>query len=1040
MRHAEHLPNRSFHNNVPRLSPPIRVDRRVHWWGIVCSIGLLWIMAEMPVTAQDPPRALRFQHLDEQQGLASLAIMDIVQDAQGFMWIGSQNGLCKYDGYRCQIFKYEPFNPNSLSFNYVEVLALDQHDGLWVGTNGGGLNRLDLRTEQVTRFEHIPSDTTTLAHNAVYAIHEGRDGTIWIGMQNGLLDAWHPQSGTFTHYQLDMSRNQVIDGIYEDAAGVLWLLGFQGLIRFDPTTGAQDLFVPPGRYHQLKDLAVDDEGRLWLGSVGNGLYRFDPQTGQFETFLMEPDQLADGSANYIQTLAQGVDGGWWMGTRRGGLYHFNPQTEQFTAFPHRPTQPSSLRSNDVRALTVSANGFLWVGTLTGGVSYYDPARGRFRVYEHDAADPMSLSHDMVMSIYEDRKGNLWVGTYGQGLNHLPANDRDHFQRFRPDPSNPDALMHRSVWAIYEHADGHLWLGTTVGLQRYDTRTQQFTRHSVTSGSQPMITVIAAAPQEDLWLGTYASGLFRFNVMTNTASLVSLGTAATDRYDEINALLEHDGVLWVGTEGGGLVRRNLSSGAITPFRRQAARANSLSHDVVRALLRTEDGRLWIGTGGGGLNVLDPETEQFTVYTEGHGLSDNTIMGLVQDDHGCLWMTTMNGLTRYDPATDVFWRFDTSDGLPSNEFNRRALTKSSDGTLYFGNVQGLVALPAHTPTSPTASAPIRLTNFTVFNQPFPLPQHISHTDAIPLSYHQNVIGFRFAVLDYAPSLKHRYQYRLEGREANWVPAGSNNTVTYTDLAPGDYTFRVRGAGRSGNWHETSVAVRIDAPYWKQAWFILLLAALGTGGLFALYRYRIHHLLQLERTRQRIANDLHDDIGSKMSSIALMLEMTGRTASVSPQSQHQIMTLSQEARDLVDDLRDTVWLVDAGEDTLAMLVQRMHDVAMRLFPETDVAIDIDPALPQTMISMEWRRNFFLFYKEALHNIERHAQACKVRIAIRHETPNLILHISDDGVGFDPNTAASGRGMHTMRARSQELGATFWIHSQPRAGTTVQLVVKTP
>lgn len=855
--------------------------------GIIMPVVFFMVISPSNLYAQTHGRwlsaepTLTFDRFSVDQGLSQSLVRCIWQDRQGFMWFGTEDGLNKYDGYGFKHFKHDPENPNSLSHNFILTISEDRTGLLWIGTWGGGLNRFDPVTEQFTRYRHDPDNPGSLSHNTVFSIYEDsrNSGALWVGTIGGGLNRFDFRTGQFSHYRHDAENpnslsHDAVNDICQDQTGALWIGTANGLDKFVPATsgssgGEND--GPPAiftHFHHdpnnpqslstgpVSAVHLDREGVLWAGVVGGGLERLVAETGEFVHYRQNPGDPYSLSDNSVDQVYEDHSGVLWIGTVDRGLNRFDRAREQFVRYLHQPNDNHSLSHNFVMAIHEDRVGALWVGTFSGlNRSRLD--KKPFLHYRHNPDNANSLSGNTVWSILQDREGLLWIGTNLGGLNRFDR-EKNQFTRFQHQPENPRSLGHNTVRTICEDRQGDLWLATDAGLDKYDRRWQRFDhyRHDPKdphSLSHNFVWTIYEDHAGALWIGTNG-GLNRFDHKQQRFEHY--------RHDPNDSLSlsqnsiwciteDQGGALWVGTMSRGLNRLNRERTQFTRFQNELRNPKSLSDNRVLSVYVDRRGTLWAGTGTAGLNKFDRDTEMFTHYREKDGLPNDVVYGILEDQRGNLWLITNKGLAKFNPATGQFRNYDVSDGLQSNEFNIGAYHKSKNGEMFFGGINGFNAFyPEDIKDNPHAP-PVLITDFQLFNKSVPigksadgrvlLQKSITTTDAIKLSYKDNVFSFGFVALNFANPEKNQYQYKMEGFDADWTAAGTRRFATYTNLDPGEYTFRVKGSNNDGIWNERGAALKIiiTPPYWQTWWFragasitILLLA-------FIWYRRRITHI---------------------------------------------------------------------------------------------------------------------------------------------------------------------------------------------------------
>jgi ligand-binding sensor domain-containing protein/signal transduction histidine kinase len=920
-----------------------------------------------------PGPDLRFEHLTNEQGLSSDKVNSIIQDSKGFMWFGTSDGLNRYDGYDFRTFKYDPNDENSLSSNSVLALYEDQMGSLWIGTAGGGLNRYDPATEQFTHYRHDKDDPHSLGSDRVLAIYQDRQGEIWIGTGGGGLNrlvliepegseakSKDSRNARFIRYQHNPDDPQslsdnAVTAILEDQQGVLWVgTSSGGLNRCTRSPGDEpavrcasyqhDPDDPDSlRSNEVKFIHEDRTGVLWIGTWGGGLERLDPQTAtleaaRFKHFQHDPENPQSLSHNIVLSIHEDEAGVLWLGTIRG-LNRFDPQTDQgpgasFTRYQPDLSDPYSLNHPVIMALCGDRTGNLWLGTLAGGVNRVDLVPKPFVHYRNKPEDSNSLASNDVGAVYEDSTGEIWIGTRGAGLDRMNR-QTGQVTHYAHSDDDPRSLSDDRIRAIAEDETGMLWLGTADGLNRFDRETEEFFayRHDAeepTFLSNNSINALLVDHIGVLWVGTFA-GLDRFE--PETAHFVHFRHDPDDpsslSNDTVRTLYEDQtGVLWIGTTGGGLNRFDRRTQQFTRYQHRPGDPQSLGDNEVISIHWDTTGVLWVGTSTG-LDRFDPETQRFSHYGERNGLPGASVVGILEDSAPPelggpnLWLSTSQGLSKFNPQSESFRNYDISDGLQGNQFTQNAAFKSESGEMFFGGPNGLTSFfPSEILDSPHVP-PIVITGFELSNRPVEigkasvLQRVIGETDQVKLSFQDRVISFKFAALDYRAPHKNLYRYMLEGFDETWIEAQSDRRfVTYTNLDPGEYVFRVAGSNNDGVWNEGGVAIglTITPPWWETTWFRGLVLAVLVGVVAAGYRWRVRGIQARSRELAQEVADKTKDLQGEIAEREATEERLRKT-------RDDLATLLAVSQDIVSTL-DLDQLLQIVMDQLSQVVH--HDLA--------------------------------------------------------------------------------------------------------------------
>lgn len=1017
------------------------------------------------LAAQTP--GVRFSHLTREKGLSQSSVNAIVQDRQGFMWFGTQDGLNRFDGIEFAVSSHSPADSFSITDNYIWCLLEDQEGSLWAGTQSGGVNRLRGDGKALSRYLHDPADSATLASNSVTALCETSPGVLWVGTWGGGLDRLNRATGRFDHFRetRDPERgipNNFVRCLLEDRSGVLWIGTWGG--------GLAALTINENRFrwfrhdandprsisgNRISSLLEDHTGVLWIGTFDQGLNEFDPASGGFTRFRADEGDPASLSSNSVVSLCEDRSGCLWIATRDAGVNRRDSRTGTFRAYRKNPVDPDAPGSDRVASLYRDRTGGVWVGTNDAGVDNYDPDRPMFMHSVGSASSIMNLHSGVVRSILEDSRGDLWVGTVSAGLDRY-VRSRGRYVNYRHDPGDPKSLCSNAVMAVYEDHHGRVWIGTDGdGLDRWDRASGSFVHYWTRRAGERRISGNSVMSiREDshggLLVGTTGSGLYAFEEAADRfvpfEKSRALGYEIADNVWAIHE--DRKDELWLGTWGEGLCRFDSRSGTVNRYRNTPGDSTSLGNNTVWSICEDRSGTLWFGTWGGGLNRLAPDGEHFIRYTEREGLPNNVVYGILPDDRGNLWVSTNKGLARFNPVDGSFKRFDQRDGLQSDEFNQGAYFKGSDGTLYFGGINGVNLFQPDSIRSNDNVPPVVLTRFRVFDREVPFTEPLNAVREILLEPDENYVSFEFAALNYTEPEKNQYAYTLEGIDNGWISCGARRYAGYTRLDGGTYTFRVKGSNNDGVWNTGGASIRIviALPFWRRWWF--LAGALFVAGLvvYGAFMYRVTKVVEMERLRTTIASDLHDELASNLSSIAMFSNIVHGAAGTSRgiDAEHEqllgrITILSQES---VASIRDIIWAIDPKSESVYDLLIRLKDYLLPLCRAAEIQLSFpDPArisLPGKNLKPGERKDLWLLLKEAVTNAIKHAKCNALAVAYAYTGGTLTMTIRDNGTGFNTSCESAGRGLKTMKMRAGKLGGTLAIESFPGGGTSLRLSMK--
>lgn len=819
---------------------------------------------------------LKFTHLNTDEGLSTGTVNCVFKDSKGFIWIGTVDGLNRYNAYSIKIFKTDPDDPTSIGGNIISTIAEDHLGRIWVGTRTGGISIFDWETETFSHYRntadpnslsnnyvrkiliddqknvlvgttsglniynweddtfdrllHDPENISTISHDAVFSIVQDAPGSYWVGTHSGGVDYFDLKTRSFKHYNYVENYDMGLTNrkpLMKDSSGNIWIgTDGEGAYRYNPGKDAFTHFEYSANKNGLKSNIVtcfheDDLGRIFIGTDGAGINIYDPLKNTFsyvQRSLFDEESI---SSDAIYDFYKDDMGILWVSTFRGGVNVFSKYHSKFKLYVEVPGEPNSLSFNSVIALHEGRDGAIWIGTDGGGLDRLDQETGEFRHFKHSPTNRNTISSNVIKSIYEDRLGYLWAGTYAAGLNkYNPRTGR--VVRYMPDADNPRSLGDRNVWAITEDYENNLWIGMLgAGLSRYNRERDDFEhfRHD---------------PNDPQSIG---------------------GNLIVVFHEDKNRQF------WIGTEEGGLSLFDKENGTFRNFGHDPESTDGLLNSNVRALHEDRLGQLWIGTASG-MNLMDIRTKVLTVAPVNALLPNPVVNGILEDDQGNLWISTNKGLSVYDPKENTIQNFSKSDGLQGNEFNYSSSVRSrKTGKMYFGGLQGLNAFdPQEIKLSPF-DPKIVITDLKVFDQSISqkdtlngrqiISKSLAEISEVSFTHRENVITIEFAALDYTSPLQNKYRYMLEGFDESWVEVGATKrSATYTNLDQGDYVFHVNGTNSDGVWSSSprTLKITILPPWWATWWFRLLaVVVVISGGVYA-YKWRVGQIKAGQRELQR------------------------------------------------------------------------------------------------------------------------------------------------------------------------------------------------
>lgn len=1063
---------------------------------------------------------MSFKNITPEMGLSHGDVICIYQDHEGYIWIGTVDGLNKYDGLSFKVYKNIQGDITSLPNNWINNIYEDKQNNLWISTVGlDGIckynrkkdcfDRLIFRNEQGKKFEMFVTDFL-----------EDNNNKLWVTSSNGVYWAdrgkriFHP---CFTDiYGKDILVN--FNEIHQDKNGTLWFISEDqvngGIIKYNPVTKETDRYNAQHPVFKLKEnrvysLLIDNRENIWVGGYSTGLSMINERSKTIVNYQKELNNDNSLNDNYIPTLAQSSDGKILIGTNSGGLNVFDPGTKKFQHYTASESEGSILSASIPRIYKTN-NGTIWIACWSGGVSIYDKRYEKFPLYKLDKQT--GYSFNTVTSFAEDSKGNIWIGCDGKGITWFNPKEKK-FVRYLSDIHNPQSLTNNKVLAVETDDKGGLWVGMWQGGLNYFqingnklVLKKKYPYVEETNPKSNSVFRIYRNGAGEIWVGNYETGAYLFDPETEKFklmfSLKDLDTEVKANSAIIDILSDSQGDVWFATLGRGLIKFNRNTGEYEHFTHNEHDNTSICNNNPNVIFEDCEKRLWIGSSC--LSLFNRETGTFTNYTTAQGLPDNTIVGILEDNHHNLWISSNNGLSKATIASVgkkiqlTFRNYSTLDGLQNKIFNKWAFLKSKSGEMYFGGISGFNAFIPDSIKDNPYLPPVHITDFLLFNKPVtigaknsPLEKDISQTQKIVLNYEQSVFTFRFIALNYIQSEKNQYAYIMEGFEKDWNYVGNKREATYTNLDPGEYTFRVKASNNDGIWNEkgTSIKIIITPPWWATWWFrttiVLTLLALA---------FFIHHLRVInirnynrklkkevdERTIQLYtANEELKTINESM--LVVNKELEAFSYSVSHDLRAPLRGIDGFSKLLLEEYKDKMdeqgknylQRIRAAAQRMSQIIDEMlnlsrisrteinrnqvnlsevvHEIANNLIvtqPERKVEFIIQDGIIVNVDEQLLRIMLENLLGNAWKYTSKHPAAC-IEFGIQQQKGQTVYFIRDDGAGFnmtyaqklfgvfqrlhtDAEFSGTGIGLATVQRIIHRHGGKIWAESEIEKGAT--------
>jgi ligand-binding sensor domain-containing protein/serine phosphatase RsbU (regulator of sigma subunit) len=865
------------------------------------TLRIIFFVIVQAIVVQLRAQDYKFNHFSVEQGLSQTVVNCIMQDQQGFMWFGTQEGLNRYDGYAFKIYKRDPQDSNSLANNFIYTIYQTKDGIIWIGTNGNGLDRFDPISESFTHYPYDENNPASISSNSIRIIHEDASGNLWVGTDDG-LNLFDRSTKKFTRFLNNpndphsLPANRIFD-IKEDKAGSLWIATYgKGLCKYDPVSRRFESYLMTDadinrlypkviqddqrrrtQCNLTRSLYFFDETHLWVGNDGCGVGIFNTATLSFEK-IMYPES-ANGYEGEMRIFAMCEDSydNLWLAIYDASLDIKSKSTGVAQHYIPNDRDPYAFASDQPKCIYRDRAGNMWCGTSGKGVQVYFKSTStisHIRRSERPGVGNNTMMSSAILSVMEDSKGLLWIGTDGGGVTTYNSQTGLYTQHPELSPA-----VNNGVLCLLESKDGSIWSGTYgegVVRRRPDGTIRAYTpAKELENGT---ILTIAEDPKDgSIWFGTFGAGMYHLDPVTD--SLLQFTSENSGLPSDIiyNLYFDKQGTLWIGTRGGGAVSRD-SKGMMKVYHHDDKVPNSLSNDLVYCINEDLQGNIWISTANG-LNLLNRQTDTFTAYYERNGLPSDNIYAVVPDDEGYLWLSHNKGLTRFKAnptgTEKQFVNYGPAAGVQPAEFNQGAYGRNKKGLLFFGGQKGLNIIDVTKLKSNASIAPVYVTSYKRFGTEIVLDSAITSKRFISVTWRENYFMFEATILDFVDPQKNVYQYKLEGFDDDWSPVTTNRYISYTNLPGGNYTLRIRGADSNGNWNEEGVSLQIfvQPPWWKTTWFYTICVITVIGGVIGFTRYRTSAIKKENRILEaRVAERTHE-LAQKNADITASIQYAKR-----------------------------------------------------------------------------------------------------------------------------------------------------------------------
>ena len=987
-------------------------------------------------TAQ--PDDLIFKHLTKRSGLPVEGISCLAQDSSGFIWMGSYEGLFRYDGFNFKEYHYDPGNNNSIPGNAITKIYVTRKGLLWIATLEGGIACLDRDGKVIRIINSSNTPLFTKESDFVNDIKEDKSGNIWCATLDGLF-LLSVKDGKISSYKLGTSliRENAFTHFVFDASGRIWVTSLaKGLMIFDPTTKSfTHAGKGPNNYtafqnkHTFSTIALH-KGKLWYST-------WWPDVGVYDTARKTDDILYDGRKFSRPDFSRMANifyidskNNLWIGTGEG-LYYTSNTSFFEKGFFYDVSNRYSIINNWITSILEDREGNFWFGTKEG-ISIAQPYKKQIINLSVHNQKQFPFGDKEISNIIEVDNNTLLVCTsMADGIYETDLNFKlkKHFSF--------NAAAYDWVWKYYHDKPRHrIFISTQEGMLLYNTQTHSIKKMPATLNYNiNTISSFVATSDSVVWMSRFSNSFLKYNLKNDTYKEYQLEDLG-EKKQHLILSKDKDNHLWVIAHSTGIFQFDESSEKIVQRLTSDNTKNSLLQTGIW-FFKDLDKYYLIGYTSKGISLYNKKNKTFEHFTLANGLISNTTRDAFVTIDNKVWIATRNGLSLFDPATKTFKNYGYDKGILNNYFV--CITQLQDGRIAAGTDRGVVVFDPKNFDSSTFIHPPLITEISVYGKKVSVDSLLLQNTPLEISYKENYVSFDFISPQYNNNQQIQYAYKMEGIDKEWIESGHRRFIAYADIKGGHYLFKIKAKMPGGDWVENKnyLQVNVSTAFYKQWWFYLLCVLAGIIILYVIFRYRLQQVIRMERMRSSISGDLHDEVGASLTSISIFSEMAKKSVAPNSKEAEYLQRIGDRSRDSIEKMSDIIWSINPDNDNLQQMLVRMKNYATEVAEAKEVSIDWkeEGNLEQAHLSMEQRKHFYLLFKEVMNNAIKHADAKNISIQLITANNIISLQTKDDGKGFDTTCAPAGNGLKNMRRRAALLHGKFLIHSEQEKGTTVML-----
>ena len=1029
---------------------------------------ILFLKSIDVIHCQDNPYI--FRHITTEDGLAGSDVRSIIQDSKGFMWIATNNGLQKYDGYAFTNYHHNPSDSQSISSDNLLNLSIDGQDKIWAISFLAGFNRFDPISSKCIRINELTNESfkELFLPNAICI---DVVGNVWLIAAKSIA-CFNSQKS-----QLALPRNILpanfngyfMDAQYDPVKNQLWLAdAINGICMYD--LGKKIFYC---RDHNPDDIPIfkikcraikillDKENDLWVHGFDGYFAKYNLASEKIVNYYLYESETGIIRLNsyptnnhrvpvYVTTMKGDSQGNLWIAAGTKGLLQYISKLDSFTSIPSVSMVPNGLNFNStIHCIYEDREGNIWIGT-DEGINVFNPSRQRFHFMMNDPFTPLSKTRNETMDFLQTQTGDVWVATWGSGLTLFDSRlkPKKHFI-YKKDDSQSIPEPGNLVWAMVKYQPDTMVVGYQAGLVSIvNTKTNHFANFKPKGLDHLTILNMNIDKYKKIWLALY-SGIGTWNAQNFVSirynKFISHKGVITASASDI--LPDDSGHVWVGTFGLGLQKFDENQNRFTEkYVPEKNNTHSISSAIVNCMISINDTLMAVGTGSGGINIFNRLTKNFESINTADGLPSNNVSALYFMPPCTLWASTGSMLSKININNKMISSFGPQDGIKDLDFSGcHRMCMLSDGRLLCGYTGGFLYFFPNEIKTAGPPTKVSITGIKIDDHSLGVDSLLKKTGTIILSYKQNFITIQFASLSYLETNRINYSYKLTGIDKDWINGKTDRQAVYTNLYPGKYIFEVKCQNGDGVFSNeiTKLVFIIIPPFWQTWWFGLLILSIIALSLFLAYRYRVNQIFQVQRMRNEISKDLHDDVGSTLSSISILSQVARDKMEEGQQDQSStIMSkINNSAQDMVEKMGDIVWAVNSRKDSIQDIILRLKNAFSETCTSREIQLHFicDPVFEKRTLSMQIRKNIYLISKEAINNAVKYSGGNYIEVNFSLTQKSMELRISDNGKGFDLLQAARGNGLLNMHTRAAEMRGLVTIDSTLN-GTKVVLRLAIP